>query len=67
MALILKLLESVETGEEKQNEEAELRYDLECKNQRCITATEQELPHAFKLVDKDHGVYRCIYCEAKAE
>ena len=67
MALILKLLESVETGEEKQGEEAELRYDLECKNQRCITTTEQELPHVFKLVDKDHDVYRCIYCEAKAE
>ena len=67
MALILKLLESVETGEQKQSEEAELRYDLECKNTRCITTTEQELPHVFKLVDKDHGVYRCIYCEAKAE
>ena len=67
MALILKLLESVETGEEKQGEEAELRYDLECKNQRCITTTEQELPHVFKLVDKEHNVYRCIYCEAKAE
>ena len=67
MALILKLLESMETGEEKQGEEAELRYDLECKNQRCITTTEQELPHAFKLVDKEHNVYRCIYCEAKAE
>ena len=67
MALILKLLESVETGDKKQNEEAELRYDLECKNQRCITTTEQELPHVFKLVDRDHNVYRCIYCEAKAE
>ena len=67
MALILKLLESVETGEEKQSKETELRYDLECKNQRCITTTEQELPHVFKLVDKEHNVYRCIYCEAKAE
>ena len=67
MALILKLLKSVETGDKKQNEEAELRYDLECKNQRCITTTEQELPHVFKLVDRDHNVYRCIYCEAKAE
>ena len=67
MALILKLLESVETREKNQHEEAELRYDLKCKNHRCITTTEQELPHVFKLVDKDHDIYRCIYCEAKAE
>ena len=67
MALILKLLESVETREKNQHEEAELRYDLKCKNYRCITTTEQELRHVFKLVDKDHDIYRCIYCEAKAE
>ena len=68
MALILKLLESAEGKDEaKGGESEELRYDLECKNARCITSTEQELPHIFKLVDKEHGIYRCIYCEAKAE
>ena len=68
MALILKLLDSVgKADEEKVAESEELRYDLKCKNSRCITTTEQELPHVFKLVDKEHGVYRCIYCEAKAE
>jgi aspartate carbamoyltransferase regulatory subunit len=36
-----------------------------CKNPRCITTTEQELPHIFKLTDKEKGVYRCIYCETK--
>ena len=67
MALILKLLESVGKADEEKNvDSAELRYDLECKNARCITSTEQELPHVFKLVDKEHGIYRCIYCEAKA-
>ena len=40
---------------------------IKCKNPRCITTTEQELPHIFKLTDKDKRVYRCIYCEAKAE
>ena len=37
-----------------------------CKNPRCITTTEQELVHKFKLTDKENRVYRCIYCEAKA-
>ena len=40
---------------------------LRCKNPRCITSVEQELPHVFKLTDREHGVYRCIYCETKAE
>lgn len=38
---------------------------LKCKNPRCITTTEQELPHVFKLVDREKKVYRCIYCESK--
>ncbi|MGN0557361.1 MAG: aspartate carbamoyltransferase regulatory subunit [Acutalibacteraceae bacterium] len=40
---------------------------IKCRNPRCITSTEQELPHVFKLTDKAQGVYRCIYCEAKAK
>ena len=39
---------------------------LRCKNPRCITATEQELPHVFRLTDREKGVYRCLYCEAKS-
>lgn len=39
---------------------------IKCKNPRCITATEQELPHIFKLTDKDNRIYRCYYCETKA-
>ena len=38
-----------------------------CKNPRCITSTEQELPHVFKLTDKESGTYRCIYCESRAK
>jgi len=37
-----------------------------CKNPRCITSTEQELPHVFKLTDRANGIYRCIYCETQA-
>ena len=40
---------------------------LKCKNPRCISATEQELPHIFKLADRENGVYRCLYCETKAK
>ena len=39
---------------------------IKCKNPRCITTTEQELPHVFKLTDRENLVYRCIYCESKA-
>ena len=40
---------------------------IKCKNPRCITTVEQELDHVFKLTDKEHGIYRCIYCESKAK
>ena len=40
---------------------------IKCKNPRCITTIEQELPHVFKLTDPENGVYRCIYCDTKAE
>lgn len=40
---------------------------IKCKNPRCITSTEQELKHVFKLTNKEQKVYRCIYCEAKSE
>lgn len=40
---------------------------IKCKNPRCITTTEQELPHVFRLTDRENRVYRCIYCESKAK
>lgn len=38
---------------------------IKCKNPRCITSVEQELPHTFRLTDKNNRIYRCIYCEQK--
>ncbi|MCR4604675.1 MAG: aspartate carbamoyltransferase regulatory subunit [Eubacterium sp.] len=38
---------------------------IKCKNPRCITSVEQELPHRFKLTDKENRVYRCMYCEQR--
>lgn len=40
---------------------------IKCKNPRCITSCEQELEHVFKLTDKENKVYRCLYCETKAD
>ena len=40
---------------------------IRCMNPRCITTTEQELDHVFRLTDPDNKIYRCIYCETKAE
>ena len=39
---------------------------IKCKNPRCITSVEQGIDHVFKLVDEQNKVYRCIYCESKA-
>ena len=36
---------------------------IKCKNPRCITSIEQELPHRFKLTNPEKGLYRCEYCE----
>ena len=45
----------------------QIRDVLKCKNPRCITSVEQELPHVFVLTDPRRAIYRCIYCETKAE
>ena len=39
---------------------------IKCKNPRCITSCEQEIDHIFKLTDRENKVYRCVYCETKA-
>ncbi len=40
-----------------------LRNVLCCRNPRCISSTEQELPQVFKLADREKRQYRCIYCD----
>lgn len=39
---------------------------IHCKNPRCITSVEQELPQVFHLTDRANRVYRCRYCETQA-
>ena len=67
MALIMKLLEEAEKDSSPVCDEHPVQaFDgCHCKNPRCITKTEQELPHLFKLTDAAQQTYRCIYCESK--
>ncbi len=71
MALILKLLECAKENEAARNgEEKECEWAIDtikCKNPRCITSTEQELPQIFYLADRANKVYRCKYCDVKAD
>ncbi len=43
----------------------EVRNVIKCRNPRCITSIEQELPHIFFLADEEKEIYRCKYCEEK--
>lgn len=43
----------------------QIKNVIRCKNPRCITSIEQELPHVFILADEEKEVYRCKYCEEK--
>ena len=43
----------------------EITNVIKCKNPRCITSIEQELPNIFILADEETQTYRCKYCEEK--
>ena len=68
MALILKLLGEAKEDPLRQAIDTDgWVYDKVCHNAKCICQTEQELPQMFLLTDRENAVYRCRYCEAKAE
>ena len=60
----------IKDGERVENRQLKLpetiRGVIRCKNPRCITSVEQELPQVFKLTDREKRVYRCLYCETQA-
>ncbi len=39
---------------------------IRCKNPRCISTCEQELPQVFCLTNAARREYRCAYCETRA-
>ena len=66
MALILKLLAEAEENPVKEAvDTADLLRDRICRNPKCITNTEQELPQLARVTDKENNICRCIYCEQK--
>ena len=66
MALILKLLEEARENPEKETiDTSALEYDRVCRNPKCISQTEQELPQLFRCTDKAADIHRCVYCEQR--
>lgn len=45
----------------------ELHDIVRCKNPRCISTVEQELPQIFRLADRRNKVYRCVYCDGRLD
>ena len=65
-SITINIIENNEIAEKKTLELPDrVTNIIKCKNPRCITSIEQELPHIFKLTDKENRIYRCLYCEQK--
>ncbi len=45
---------------------SEVENVIKCTNPRCITSVETGISHIFKLKDKERRIYRCVYCESRA-
>ncbi|MBQ9827999.1 MAG: aspartate carbamoyltransferase regulatory subunit [Lachnospiraceae bacterium] len=59
-------IKNCELIDKRKIEEPEFLVDvLRCKNPRCITSTEQEIKHKFRLTDPNKHEYRCVYCDTK--
>ena len=69
MALILKLLAEADGNVYRFRDHITQSTTEEfiCHNPRCITSTEQDIEHLFKLTDKENNIYRCVYCDTRAE
>ncbi len=66
LGITINVIKHAEIVEKKELElPKQIRGVIKCKNPRCITSIEQELPHIFALTDAEKKVYRCIYCEEK--
>lgn len=64
--ITVNIIENDATVEKKRLELPERVVNVaRCNNPRCITSEEQELDQIFKLVDKEKGIYRCLYCDSR--
>lgn len=64
MALILTLLEDAKKHPKAEPlyDKKKVRYDMVCKNPKCISSIEQEHKHKFIPTNKK-GEWKCLYCE----
>ena len=65
---IIKIDNDFETVEKKKLQLPEKIINVaKCKNPRCITSVERDLDQVFYLANREKRIYRCYYCESKAE
>jgi len=62
--ITISIIENCETKEKiKLSLPEEVENVMVCKNPRCITTVEENIPQQFYLVDKENREYRCRYCD----
>lgn len=62
--ITINIIENEVTNEKvKLSLPKEVENVLECKNPRCITSIEKDIPQQFYLVDEENREYRCKYCD----
>ena len=66
--ITVSIIKNGETVEKKNLQLPEKIINVaKCKNPRCITSVERDLDQVFYLANREKRIYRCYYCESKAE
>lgn len=66
--ITVSIIKNGETVEKKKLKLPEKIINVaKCKNPRCITSVERDLDQVFYLANREKRIYRCYYCESKAE
>ncbi|SET23780.1 aspartate carbamoyltransferase regulatory subunit [Prevotella sp. kh1p2] len=65
--IVLNIIRNYEVVEKKTVETPdELRGIVKCNNPKCITNNEP-METVFNVVDKEHGIIKCRYCDKEQE
>ena len=66
--ITVSIIKNGETVEKKKLQLPEKIINVaKCKNPRCITSVERDLDQVFYLANREKRIYRCYYCESRAE
>ena len=66
--ITVSIIKNGETVEKKKLQLPEKIINVaKCKSPRCITSVERDLDQVFYLANREKRIYRCYYCESKAE